>query len=81
MIPPEAEEYTEGEMTSAHRRLLAKGLCCVQFVKHESRHRPRLTLDGDDELGNDGQDLGASMLQHVVDSLAGKDLIRMNSLT
>lgn len=81
MIPPEAEEYTEGEMTPAQTRLLGKGLCCVRFVKHESRHRPRLTLDGDDELGNDGQDLGASVLQHVVDSLAGKDLVRMNSLT
>lgn len=40
-----------------------------------------LTLDGDDELWDDGQDLGAPMLQHVMDSLAGKNLIRMSGLT
>lgn len=53
----------------------------MRFVKHGSKDRPRLTLDGADELGNDGQDLGASVVQHAVGSLVGKDLVRMNSLT
>lgn len=40
----------------------------------------RLTLDGDDELRDDGQDLGAAVLQHVMDSLASQDLVRMGGL-
>lgn len=41
----------------------------------------RLTLYGDDELGDDGQDLGASVLQHVMDPLAGEELVGMLRLT
>lgn len=51
------------------------------MCEQETRRCPRLTLDGDDELGDDGQDLGASVLQHVMDSLAGEDLVRMSGLT
>lgn len=40
-----------------------------------------LTFDGDDELGDDGQDLGAPVLEHVVDPLAGEELIGVHSLT
>lgn len=47
---------------------------------HEGGCCPRLTLDGDDELRDDGQDLGAAVLQHVMDSLASQDLVRMGGL-
>lgn len=39
------------------------------------------TLDGDDELWDDRQYLGPSMLQHVMYTLSGKELIRMSGLT
>jgi len=32
-------------------------------------------LDGDDQLGDDGQDLVRAVLQHVVDTLAGEELV------
>lgn len=47
---------------------------------HEGGCCPWLTLDGDDELRDDGQDLGAAVFQHVMDSLASQDLIRMGGL-
>lgn len=40
-----------------------------------------LTLDGDDELWNDRQYFGATVFQHVMDTLPGKELIGMSSLT
>lgn len=40
-----------------------------------------LTLDGNNELWDDGQNLGTAMLQHVVDTLAGKELVGMARLT
>lgn len=52
----------------------------MQFAAHEGGCCSRLTLDGDDELRDDGQDLGAAVLQHVMDSLAGQDLVRMGGL-
>lgn len=34
-----------------------------------------LTLDGDDQLGNDGKDLSASLFEHVEDTLHGKEAV------
>ena len=34
-----------------------------------------LTLDGNDELGNDGEDLCPAMLKHVVHALPSKELV------
>lgn len=39
------------------------------------------TLDGDDELWDNRQYLGPSMLQHVMYTLSGKELIWMSGLT
>ena len=41
----------------------------------------QLTFDGDDELWDHRKDFVPSMLQHVVDTLSGKELIWMLSLT
>lgn len=51
------------------------------LVNRECGHPPRLTPDGHDELGDDRQDLGASAVQHVMDSLAGEEFIRKSSLS
>lgn len=69
MILSKAEKHGEGEMTSAD-----VGTPGRRAVKST------LTLDGHDELGNHGQDPGASVLQHVVDALAGEDGVRMSGL-
>jgi len=37
-------------------------------------------LDGDDELRDDREDLGAAVLQHVVDALAREELVRVRRL-
>jgi hypothetical protein len=34
-----------------------------------------LTFDGDDELGNDWEHLGTSLLEHVEDSLHGQESV------
>lgn len=75
MIPSEAVEHGQGEMASPQRGM-GKGLRCVWFIKHKRR----LTLDGHDELGDNGKNPGASLLQHVMNSLAGEDRVRMNGL-
>lgn len=46
-------------------------------VKPERR---TLTLDGHDELGDNRQDPGPSVLQHVMDPLAGQHRVRMSGL-
>lgn len=66
-------------MTSAHTGWLGK-LCCLRVTVRRWRP-PRLTFDGDDELGDDRQDLGSTVLQHVVDPVTGEELVRVNSLT
>jgi hypothetical protein len=38
----------------------------------------KLTLDRDDELRNDSQDLGTALLQHVQDALLCKELVWMH---
>ena len=40
-----------------------------------------LTLDGDDELGDDREDLGSAVLQHVVNTLTGEELVGVDRLT
>lgn len=56
-----------------------------QFVLYEwwivSWNAPRLTSNGNDEFGNDRKDSGASVIQQVIDSLAGEALVWMSSLT
>jgi len=64
-------------MTSPHTRGRSGTGGALWFCKL----RLRLTLDGDDELGNDGLDLGPSVVQQVVDSLAGEELVGMSGLT
>ena len=39
-----------------------------------------ITFDGDDELGDDREDLRAAVLQHVVDALAREELVRVGVL-
>lgn len=73
MILSEAEKHSEGEMTSADVGTPWEKGC-------KKPERTTLTLNGHDELGNHGQDPGASVLQHVVDPLAGEDGVRMSGL-
>ena len=40
-----------------------------------------LTLDGDDELRDDGEDLGTTLLKHVKDTLDGEESVRILLLT
>ena len=40
-----------------------------------------LTLDGDDELRDDGEDLSTALLKHVEDTLDGEESVRILLLT
>lgn len=63
-------------MTSARTR--SEKVCVI--LKRASRGHPRLTPDGNDELGNDGKDLVASVVQQVLSSLTGQERVRMSRL-
>jgi hypothetical protein len=40
-----------------------------------------LTLDGDDELGDDRENLSTTLLKHVEDTLDGEESVRILLLT
>jgi len=49
--------------------------------KMGSVKRDALTLDRDDKLGDDGEDLGATLLEHVKDTLDGEESVGILLLT
>jgi len=56
----------------------------LQHLQRRAQHlvvtHAQRVLDGDDELWDDGEDLGAAVLQHIMDALARKELVRVRRL-
>lgn len=78
MILSETEKHGEGELTLGDVGTPGgRVVVCVWVVKPERR---TLTLDRHDELGDNRQDPGPSVLQHVMDPLAGEHRVRMSGL-
>ena len=51
---------------------------CLERVANESWvFEVERVFDGDDQRRNCGQNFGASMIQHVVDTLQGEETVRM----
>lgn len=53
----------------------------METSTHHSVFHVQCILDGDDELWNNWKNLGTAMLQHVMNPLSCKELVRMCCFT
>ena len=52
-------------------------MCARVFVFITLKYIANFTFDWDDQLGYNWKDFVSSMLQHIMNTLSGKELVRM----
>ena len=79
--------FKASTIVNKHHNQLFEYSSYVKNVQHGAEQvrkktvRGTLTFDRDNELGDDGKDLGLAIFEHVVDALHGKEAVRVGHLT